>query len=340
MTNVRNERLPNSTYKSNGDIPLPQIDKQYNLHKSIVEMHHVEHIRKFFDHKAECFTKDKLSQSYIITTFAEDELWNYVRETLEVTDEHKNEYQISMDDLRAMFYAYCQDPEFSPTLKYPKESWKVFEKEKRRELCSWLKQTPKSVFLSYAWKNFLSFSFIGTAAVFVWNSPVREQQKYFQAWQVINTAQNQSGTGGRNEALSYLNGGETIPILNWAAPKCKKDNTCLVGIKITGKEDMGVQGTANLNKVDLENANLKDAVLNKTSFREANLNNAKFPLADINGAVFEGAYLNGADFREAKNVKKANFKGANFCKTKFSDPKEGRPDCLSLSLFGRVIISF
>jgi uncharacterized protein YjbI with pentapeptide repeats len=297
----------------------PDLDQQVDPHEGMVDMLHVENIRKFFDHKAECFRSDKLSQAYIITNFAEGELWEYVNETLKVADEHKGEYQRNTDDLRLMFQAYCQDPKFSPTLKYPKESWKIYEKEKRGELYSWLKKAPPSIVLSCAWKNFTSLGFLGTAIVFIWNTPVREQQKYFQAWQVINTAQNQSGTGGRNEALNYLNGGENIPILNLAAPQCKRNNTCLVGIKIT---KMGEE--ANLNNVDLENANLEASVFSGTSFRgaklklakfiDANLTGAVFKGADLEGVVFTGADLTGADFTEAKNLNDKSFKDTKFCR--------------------------
>jgi uncharacterized protein YjbI with pentapeptide repeats len=313
------EGIPNPDQQANPPEGIPNPDQQASPPEGMVDMLHVENIRKFFDHKAECFRSDKLSQAYIITTFAEGELWEYVNKTLKVADEHKDEYQINIDDLRLMFQAYCQDPKFSPTLKYPKESWKIHEKEKLGELYSWLKKTPPSILLSCIWKNFISLSFLGTAAVFVWNTPVREQQKYFQAWQVINTAQNQSGTGGRNEALNYLNGGETIPFLNWAAPQCKKNNTCLVGIKITkaGEE-------ANLNNIDLENANLQASVFSGTSFRGAKLKFAKFIDADLTGAVFKGADLKGvvftgadltgADFTKVKNLDDKSFENTSFCR--------------------------
>lgn len=318
---ARDKELPNSGNEDNKDIAPTEIVQETKPSRSVAEMSHVVNIRKFFDHKAECFTKDKLSQAYIITTFTKDELWEYVEK--ECKGANKDEYQLNVDDLRAMFQAYCQEPEFSPTLKFPKESWNIFDSKKRKDLCDWCLTTPKSIFLLFAWKNFLSFSFIGTAGVFVWNTPVREQQKYFQAWQVINTAQNQSGTGGRNEALKYLNGGETIPFLNWAAPQCKKNNTCLVGIKMTGGKE-----EANLNDVDLENANLEASAFGGVSFRGANLKNDNFKNADLKGAVFEEANLTGADFRFARNVNLADFSKAKFCNTKWPG-KDGpkRPDC-------------
>jgi uncharacterized protein YjbI with pentapeptide repeats len=296
-----------------GETPAQTVQEERKPCKTMAEMSPVENIRKFFDSKAEYLTRDKLSQAYIVTKFKEDELWEYVEK--ECGTANRDDYQLSVDELRVMFHAYCQDPKFSPTLKFPKEFWKIYTSEKLGELYSWWRQTPKSVCLLYVWRNFLNFSFIGTALVFVWNTPSREQQKYFQAWQVINTAQNQSGTGGRNEAFKYLNGGETLPFLNWAVPQCKKNNTCLVGIKMTGLKE----GT-NLNDVNLENANLESSGLENTSFRRANLKNAKLKQVNLRGAVFENADLTGADFTNA-DLTGVNFKGAILTNANFAKAK-------------------
>ena len=75
---ARDKELPNSGNEDNKDIAPTEIVQETKPSRSVAEMSHVVNIRKFFDHKAECFTKDKLSQAYIITTFTKDELWEYV----------------------------------------------------------------------------------------------------------------------------------------------------------------------------------------------------------------------------------------------------------------------
>jgi uncharacterized protein YjbI with pentapeptide repeats len=248
----------------------------------------VEQIRYFFDEKTNYIKADKLSQSYVSASFTEDDA-RYCH--------------LSLDDLRLMFRSYCEDPSFSPSLELPKESWKIWENEKRTKFNNWRKNRPRNIIRSYLKKQILKYGATTTALSLLANSIFNlsgvEKQKFSQAWQVIIAATGQSGLGGRNEALEYLSGKTFIPFLNWGAPKCKRDNNCLVGIEINN---------ANLKTVDLESANLDSSVFRGTNFRYANLKNATFTNARLQGSVFKGA-----------NLYKVNFAYSNLINTVFTE---------------------
>lgn len=107
----------------------------------------------------------------------------------------------------------------------------------------------------------------------------RLEQKHYQAWQVINTAQGKGGSGGRIDALQELNA----------------DKVPLVGVEVNG---------AFLQNVNLPGANLRRAAMSKCDMRGAILRDARLQNADLNftnlrGAHLDGATLNGADMTDA-----------------------------------------
>ena len=119
----------------------------------------------------------------------------------------------------------------------------------------------------------------------------RLKQKHYQAWQVINTAQHMSGSGGRIEALSELNA----------------DGVPLVGVDVSTAFLQGVQLPearllrANFTNADVRNSNLAGAdlsyaSLNGANFRQSDLSHASLLSADLSDADFCGARLAGADF--------------------------------------------
>jgi hypothetical protein len=271
--------------------------------KKIAENPKVEEIRIFFDEKTNYLRADKLSQAYISATF---------------TREQASRHGVSLYHLRLMFQAYCQDSTFTPSLDLPKK-WK--------ELGSWFFiNKPKNIIRRRTGKVVLAggiaaaiLTGVGTMTKSVLNLSGVEREKYFQAWQVINTAKDQPGMGGRNEALYYLNNEAS----SWYIPECRQNNNCLVGIKIE---------KANLNKVNLEGANLKASEFRGTSFRDAALRGTHFEDAHLEGAVFKGADLKdavfkGADLRITKNLrndpelKGAIFEGATLTNTNFEGAK-------------------
>jgi Pentapeptide repeats (8 copies) len=263
--------------------------------ETTVEISKVGKIRSFFDEKTKNHKADKLSQAYISRSF---------------TEIQAKEYELSLSDLHLMFQAYCENPEFTPSLEIPKDCWKLWDSKVQKEwsivndnklrdiVLLRLKNLGKLLLLSGA-----GLSALLTFVQFVSGLKGAERQKYLQAWQVVNTAQGQTGNGGRTEALEYLNKESNF----FYTPKCKENNSCLVGIKIQG---------ANLKKVNLEGADLSSSELRGTNFEGADLRGVTFKDAHLENAVFTGADLD-----------KATFVGAILCNTVMADGTKKSTNC-------------
>jgi uncharacterized protein YjbI with pentapeptide repeats len=102
----------------------------------------------------------------------------------------------------------------------------------------------------------------------------RVQQRHYEAWQVINTAQGKGGSGGRIEALQELN----------------EDKIPLVGVDIS---------SAFLQGIHLEHANLLRADASAADLRGSNLTAANFSFADLHDANFRNARLDNVSFSNA-----------------------------------------
>jgi uncharacterized protein YjbI with pentapeptide repeats len=127
----------------------------------------------------------------------------------------------------------------------------------------------------------------------------REQQKHYQAWQVINTAQGKGGSGGRKEALQEL----------------VADGVDLVGVDVSDAFLMGVRlpranlargslrgadlRMASFNRANLEYADLSSANIRKGSLVKANLEYAMFADTDLNGCDLTEANCEDTDFSRA-----------------------------------------
>ncbi|HEX4124829.1 MAG TPA: pentapeptide repeat-containing protein [Tepidisphaeraceae bacterium] len=107
-------------------------------------------------------------------------------------------------------------------------------------------------------------------------APDRRMQKHYQAWQVINTAQGKSGSGGRIDALQELNA----------------DGVPLVGVDVSHASLPGIQ----LDSADLLRGSFARADLRDASLRKANLWLADFTSANLRGADLTGANLRFATF--------------------------------------------
>ena len=118
----------------------------------------------------------------------------------------------------------------------------------------------------------------------------RTKQRHYQAWQVINTAQGQGGSGGRIEALQELNA----------------DGVSLIGLKageafLQGARLPGAQlSRCDLHATDLRGANLRKAKLDFCNLRSANLRGGNLAGADLSDAALEDADLGEANLAGAK----------------------------------------
>ena len=114
-----------------------------------------------------------------------------------------------------------------------------------------------------------SFSILIGVIFWFAESGDRVQQRHYQAWQVINTAQGKGGSGGRIEALEELNA----------------DHISLTGVDVSSAFLQGLRlpharlarstlGAADLRDSDLRFADLTWASLHYTNLRNANLEHA------------------------------------------------------------------
>jgi hypothetical protein len=122
------------------------------------------------------------------------------------------------------------------------------------------------------------------------------KEKHYRAWELINSARDLSGDGGRRDALQDLN--EDHVNLS-GAPLA---NAYLFDVKLPGAQ--------------LSNVNLNNAILPKANLANANLRHAKLAGAYLNGANLSGADLENADFNYT-SLTNANLVGANLAGASF-----------------------
>jgi hypothetical protein len=255
-----------------------------------VELKKVAAIRTFFEEKIKYHKGDSLSQAYISSQFEESD----ITDKIEIEPKLSLE-DLSLEDLRSMFIAYCHSPDFLPSLRCPKDSWKIWDKGVRDNWSETNDRKVGQILRLKAW-NVIKQAAVGGSLIGVIVSAINygfslgglERQKYFQAWQVINTAQGYDGNGGRIEALQYLKSDG-----NWFySTKCQKDSSCLVGIEI--------KGSANLEGIDLSGANLNSSILQHINLKNANLKNANLEGAHLENSNLEGAKVDGIKYKNAK----------------------------------------
>jgi hypothetical protein len=122
----------------------------------------------------------------------------------------------------------------------------------------------------------------------------RTQARHYQAWQVINTAQDKGGSGGRIDAMAQLND-DHVPLVG-----IDVTNAFLEGVRLeNGELRRSVMAGADLKGADLSHANLDSSYLHSTNLRQANLTGANFHDVNLSGGDLTGADLSGADLQGA-----------------------------------------
>ncbi len=144
--------------------------------------------------------------------------------------------------------------------------------------------------------------------VFIAGEQDRRNAEVYQAWQVVTAAYDQAGSGGRKEALEFLNSEpRRIPWfwLTWRRQSLEgleAPKAYLRGVKLSG---------ANLANAILQDANLSEANLQKAYLSKANLQKAYLSKANLQDARLYRANLQGASLSEAQ-LQKARLYRANF----------------------------
>lgn len=225
--------------------------------------------------------------------------------------------------------------------------WETTAVEKFLEDIEFLLQ--KSAFLTIL--GILSNLAILVAVVaFVFGEEIRRNNEVFSAWQTITSAEGQSGSGGRIEALKFLYSRPLrFPWIGWTYDQVwdKQVQKCewktLWGLRWKRQDLVGLSSPqayirnidlcgANLNSVNLSQADLLFANLSSTKLSKANLNRANLNRVNLSEANLSGANLRVADFLFANlsgaNLSKADFReDLHFGKVKNLTPKQVKSSC-------------
>ncbi|MEM9275666.1 MAG: pentapeptide repeat-containing protein [Cyanobacteria bacterium P01_F01_bin.143] len=155
---------------------------------------------------------------------------------------------------------------------------------------------------------------------FIATEEQRRNAEVYQAWQVITAAHDQSGSGGRIEALEFLlSRPRRFPFfwLRW-----KEEN--LAGLAV----QKAYLREVNLQDANLEQANLQDAILLKANLQNAGLLEANLQNTDLLEANLQDAFLLEANLTEANLteanlqdafLREANLTGANLTEANLQD---------------------
>ncbi len=202
-----------------------------------------------------------------------------------------------------------------------------------------------------------SLSILAGLLVFALEIPEQRKRANYEAWQVINSAQQQGGSGGRLQALqdlnqngvslarltapsAYLGGIDlrkadlTKAILNGAIlddanlseailieaelKSSKLRDAFLIGTKLCNTQLVGADLTdANLENADLKSCNLISSQLSRSNLRGANLEGATLAKAILAGAILSNSIMERTDLRGA-TLSGAKFDGADCSNADFT----------------------
>ena len=178
---------------------------------------------------------------------------------------------------------------------------------------------------------------------FIGTEQTRRNNEIFNAWQTITSAEGQSGSGGRIEALEFLHSRPLkFPWIGWAKKgwywdegeeECKfkrlwglrwerqtleglsaPNEAYLAGIDLCGAD----LWMANLPHANLAGANLQDANLSMANLQDTRLGGSNLQGADLVMANLQDAYLERANLQNGILVD-ANLQNANLMRANLQD---------------------
>ncbi|NEQ52168.1 MAG: pentapeptide repeat-containing protein [Leptolyngbya sp. SIO3F4] len=179
--------------------------------------------------------------------------------------------------------------------------------------------------LSVAFESAETIAILSAIVLYLKEAPDRKDKKHYEAWQVVEQAENRETSYSRYKALQDLNN-DNVSLEGLDAPgadlcyillpesnltDANLSHSDLSGADLSGADliTAALKG-ANLEAVNLQNARLNTANLCKATLIRANLENT-----DLEEANLEEANLQGANLSQA-NLERANLCGARLVKTK------------------------
>lgn len=168
-----------------------------------------------------------------------------------------------------------------------------------------------------------AFSILVALWLFFLETPDRNQQAQYEAWQVVDAAHGLKTSYARIQALEDLNE-DHVPMKGLSAVEADLRNINLKGADLSNADLSG----ADLRGANLSNTNLSSANLSNTDFSNANLANARLTSSNLTDANFVEANLSNVDFVGAiitdtnfvrANLERAYFGDNSFIKTNLKD---------------------
>jgi uncharacterized protein YjbI with pentapeptide repeats len=180
-----------------------------------------------------------------------------------------------------------------------------------------------------------SFSILFAVVLYFAEAPQRQKMRHYQAWQLINTAQGNTGNGGRVDALEDLNN-DHVSLVNinvtdaalegLELPNADLRRAIMHGVDLKDSKFIGADlessllSESNFYNADLTGANLSDCKMVAAYFmgatlRNANLSNADFDQADLTGVDFTGV----ANWKSITHFQAANIHGVRNAPDGFVD---------------------
>ena len=170
-------------------------------------------------------------------------------------------------------------------------------------------ESPKN-FAALLFDNAEGIAIISAGAIYIFEAEDRKKRDHYEAWQVINSARGQGGSGGRIQALEDLNR-DDVDLEGLSAPEADLSG---INLRRARLERANLANTeldaADLSWADLQRANLQSANLKETTLYRANLQKAVLEIANLQGANLRSADLQRADLRRA-NLQDADLRDAN-----------------------------
>lgn len=191
-----------------------------------------------------------------------------------------------------------------------------------------LKGEPGKTIFETIFDNLESIALGSAGVIFLLEIKERQKRDQYEAWQVVNSAQDQTGSGGRIQALEDL-ARDGVNLKGLTVPYAY-----LSGIDLS----YGKLERANLESTQLDNANLKRAILTNANLKGANLQKAHLEGAHLEGACLSKGTQYG-NVRDRVNLGDAHLEGAQLVGAQLDEAVLGFAHLNGANLLGACLVN-
>ena len=207
-----------------------------------------------------------------------------------------------------------------------------------------LKREPNVSILETIFDNLESIALGSAGIIFLLEAKDRQKRDHYEAWQVINLAQGQPGSGGRIQALQDLNRdgvdlkGVDVSMADLSGIDLRGANLKHANFSYTQLDSANLEGAcldnANFESANIFGANLRDAILYNTRLENANLSEADLEDAHLFNVSLSGAYLWKTNLKGClcNKMTRDEIAVAWVCKTSLPNGTTDNRDCNELEI--------